>query len=183
MIFQTTPILGLFVVETTSLQDHRGSFARLFCAKEFEEAGICLPLAQMNTSITLQKGALRGMHYQNQPHAEIKLVRCLRGACYDVAIDLRAGSPTFLHYFSVELTAENGRALYIPQGFAHGFQALKENTQLLYMHSTYYTQEAEAAVHYADPKVNIAWPLPVKDVSERDASHLFLPQEFRGIVI
>ncbi len=183
MLFHTTPIAGLFVVETTPMQDKRGSFARLFCAKEFEEAGIELPLAQMNTSITLQKGALRGMHYQNPPHAEIKLVRCLQGACYDVAVDLRAGSPTFLQYFAVELSPENAKALYIPQGFAHGFQALEEKTQLLYMHSAYYAKEAEAAVHHADPALSITWPLPVQDLSERDAMHPFLTQEFTGIIV
>ncbi len=183
MIFHNTPLAGLFVVETTPFQDHRGSFTRLFCTQAFAEAKLTLPLAQMNTSITTQKGALRGMHYQNPPHAEIKLVRCLQGVCYDVAIDLRAGSPTFLQHFSVQLSPENGKALYIPQGFAHGFQALAKDTQLLYMHSAYYNKQAEGAVHHADPAFNIAWPLPVQDVSERDAAHPFLTTSFTGIHI
>ncbi len=183
MNFHSTPLSGLYVIETNAHQDHRGSFTRLFCAKEFENAGLSLPLAQMNTSVTVQKGAVRGMHFQKPPFAEIKLVRCLQGACYDVAIDLRAGSPTFLHYFAVELTAQNGKALYIPQGFAHGFQSLEKNTQLLYMHSEYYTKEAEGGVHHKDPLLNIPWPLPVQDLSERDESHPFLTQNFTGIAL
>ncbi len=183
MNFHSTPLAGLFVIEAKAHQDHRGSFTRLFCAKEFENASLNLPLAQMNTSVTIQKGAVRGMHYQKPPFAEIKLVRCLQGACYDVAIDLRAGSPTFLHYFAVELTAQNGKALYIPQGFAHGFQSLEKNTQLLYMHSEYYTKQAEGAVHHKDPLLNITWPLAVQDLSERDKNHPFLTQNFTGIAL
>ncbi len=183
MNFIKTHIDGLYVCENTPFTDNRGMFARFFCVKEFEEHGLSLPLAQMNTSITTQKGAIRGMHYQNPPFAEIKVVRCLQGACYDVAIDLRKNSPTFLHYHAEILTPENGKALYIPKGFAHGFQTLEENTQLLYMHSDFYSPAYEAAINYNDPKIKIKWALGITEISEKDKNHPYITEEFKGLEI
>ncbi len=183
MNFIKTHLEGLFCLETSSFNDERGMFARLFCHKEFEEHGLVFPLAQINTSTTVQKGTIRGMHYQNPPFAEIKIVRCLQGACYDVAIDLRKDSPTFLQYHAEILSAENMKAFYIPKGFAHGFQTLKENTQLLYMHSEFYNPEHEASINYLDPKIDIQWQEKVKNISEKDKNHLFITKDFKGLEI
>ncbi len=169
-----TLIEGLFCIETNSFFDTRGSFTRFYCAKEFEEMGISMPIAQMNSSMTIQKGAVRGMHYQQSPFAEIKLVRCIQGSCYDVAVDLRKDSATYLQYHSEVLSPENNKALYIPEGFAHGFQALEDTTCLIYMVSEFYTPNAEAGLNYADPKINIKWPLEITNISEKDANYPFL---------
>lgn len=178
-----TPIQGLFCLETTPFIDNRGSFARIFCQDELKAHGLNTQIAQMNMSLTKQKGAVRGLHFQHPPHAEIKIVRCLAGACFDVAVDLRQGSPTFLKWHGEILTPENGKALYIPKGFAHGFQALNEDTQLLYLHSEFYTPKSEGALRYDDPLLHIKWNLPICDLSERDKSHPHLDENFTGIIL
>ncbi len=183
MNFTKTNIEGLYIIETSSFIDERGLFVRLYCKEEFEKHGLILPLAQMNMSITKQKGAIRGMHFQNPPFAEIKLVRCLQGSCYDVVIDLRKGSPTFLQYHAEILTAQNMKALYIPKGFAHGFQTLEENTQLLYMHSEFYSPTHESAINYLDPKVKISWAMDVSELSEKDKNHPYITEDFKGLEI
>lgn len=183
MNIHTTSIEGLFCLETTPFCDNRGSFARIFCQKEFTAANITMPVAQMNISMTHKKGTVRGMHYQLSPHGEIKIVRCLQGSCYDVAVDIRKDSPTFLKYHGEILSPENGKALYIPKGFAHGFQTLEDNTQLLYMHSELYAPHAEAALHYNDPRLAINWKLDIKDVSDRDKKHPFMQETFTGITV
>lgn len=175
------PLAGLVRVQRQPLADARGFFERLFCAQELAACGWTQAIAQINHSLTRQAGSVRGLHYQQPPHAEMKLVTCLRGAVWDVAVDLRAGSPTFLHWHAEELRANNARALLIPQGFAHGFQALTPDAELLYCHSYPYNLAAEAGLHPQDARLAIAWPLPLAELSPRDASHARLTDGFEGI--
>jgi len=165
---------GLHLLKTEPFKDHRGQFARFFCARELAEIGLEKPIAQINHSRTRAKGAIRGMHYQKSPHAELKIVRCIRGACFDVAVDLRKDSPTYLQWHSEILTEENSYALYIPEGFAHGFQTLEPDTELLYLHTEFYTPNSEDGIRFDDPAIGINWPLPPHDISERDTKHPFL---------
>ncbi|MCI5066977.1 dTDP-4-dehydrorhamnose 3,5-epimerase family protein [Acidovorax sp.] len=175
------PLAGLFRVVRQPLVDERGFFSRLFCAGELADAGWTAPIAQVNQSYTALKGTVRGMHYQKPPHAEMKLVSCLRGEVWDVAVDLRPDSPTFLRWHAEPLSADNGSALLIPPGFAHGFQALSDHAELLYCHSAAYVPAAEAGLHPADPRLSIAWPLPVGHLSPRDAGQAWLTEEFEGV--
>lgn len=176
-----TPIEGVFVVERQRIGDSRGFLSRLFCAEDLAEAGFKLPVAQINQTLTETAGTLRGLHFQHPPAAEDKLVSCIRGAVFDVAVDLRAGSPTFLHWHGVELSAENNCALMIPQGCAHGFQALVDSTELLYLHSRPYTPAAEGGLNPLDPRLAIDWPLPVTTMSPRDAGHPLVDAKFVGV--
>jgi dTDP-4-dehydrorhamnose 3,5-epimerase len=176
-----TPLDGLMLVTRRRREDARGFFSRLFCAQEMAELGWHHPVAQVNHSLTRQPGAVRGLHFQHPPHAEDKFVSCLRGAVFDVAVDLRDGSPTFLCWHGETLSAENGRSLLIPQGFAHGFQALEPDCELIYLHSRPYAPEAEGGLHVSDPRLAIAWPCPVTDLSERDASHALVSDGFAGL--
>lgn len=172
---------GLKRVERTRLEDERGFLSRLFCAEDLAAAGWTKNIAQINQTLTRRRGTVRGLHFQRPPHAEMKLVSCLRGAVWDVAVDLRAGSPTFLRWHAEELSADNRRALLIPEGFAHGFQALAEDCELLYIHSASYDKTAEGGLDPRDPALDIAWPLPVTDMSERDRSHPRLSDAFQGL--
>lgn len=176
-----TGIEGLHVVERQRLGDERGFLSRLFCAEELAAAGWHKPIAQINHTWTRIKGTVRGMHFQRPPHAEMKLVSCVRGAVWDVALDLRAGSPTFLQWHAVELSADNARALLIPEGFAHGFQALSEDCELLYLHSAPYAAQAEGGISATDPALAIEWPLPLALQSERDRAFPRLPEDFTGL--
>jgi len=178
-----TALAGLAVVQRQRLSDSRGFLSRIFCAEELAAAGWTVPIAQINHTLTSRKGTVRGMHFQHPPHAEAKLVSCLRGSVFDVAVDLRHGSPSFLHWHGVELSAANGRALLIPPGFAHGFQALTDDAELLYCHSSAYTPAAEGAVHPLDPTLAIEWPLAVAELSERDANHPRIDGTFEGVVL
>lgn len=159
MRFIPTDLEGAFIVELHKIQDERGSFARAFCANEFSSQGLTANLVQANTAVSRHKGTLRGMHYQASPHAEAKLVRCIRGAAFDVMIDLRPESPTYCRWFGLELSAGGDRMLYVPEGFAHGYQTLEDDTELYYLVSEYYTPEAERGVRWNDPRFNISWPL------------------------
>lgn len=183
MQFTALPLKGAWLIEAEPFSDARGRFARIFCQKELAEIGLKKPLSQINQSLTRTKGAVRGMHYQNPPHAETKIVRCLRGACFDVIVDLRAGSPTFLMWHAAKLTPDTMRALYIPEGFAHGFQALQPDTELLYFHTESYTPDSEGAVRFNDPAIGIDWPLVPTDLSDRDQNHPLLTNDFTGIQI
>lgn len=174
---------GVALVSGERFADHRGAFARLFCAEELALLLGTRRIVQANHSRTSRVGAVRGMHFQHPPHAETKLVRCLRGRVWDVALDLRAGSPTFLQWQAFELSAGNGRMLVIPEGCAHGFQVLEADSELLYLHTAAYEPTAEGGVRHDDPRVGIDWPLPVADVSARDAGHLALPSDFLGIAL
>ena len=181
MKFTPTRLHGLYIIDLHPVSDTRGWFARTYCKNEFAAIGHTKEWVQLNHSFTNKKGTIRGMHYQLPPHREIKMVRCISGAVVDIAIDLREGSETFLKWVSVELNAENKKMIYLPEGFAHGFQALTDNCELLYHHTAFYTPGAEAGIRYDDPLVNIQWPLPVTDISERDSSHLLLNESFKGI--
>ena len=178
-----TPIAGLKIVERQPLGDSRGSLARLFCAEELATAGWRKPIAQINQTVTKKQGTVRGMHFQQPPNAEMKLVTCLRGAVWDVAVDLRAGSPTFLQWHAEELSATNHRALLIPEGFAHGFQTLCDDCELIYLHTMPYIPSAEAGVQPKDPMLSITWPLPIAELSARDAQHPMLNKQFKGMTL
>lgn len=178
-----TPIAGVFVAETTAFQDNRGAFARLFCESELAEAIVHRRIKQINYSRTAAAGAIRGLHFQQAPHAEMKMVRCLKGRVWDVALDLRKGSPTFLHWHAQELSATNALMLVIPEGCAHGFQALEPDSELLYLHTASYTPSAEGGVRFNDPALSLPWPLPATDVSERDKNHPLLHKNFQGIAV
>lgn len=171
MIFTPTPLAGAFVITPDLIEDERGFFARTFCRREFEEHGLNPELVQCNISFNKKKGAVRGMHYQVPPHAEVKLVRCTAGAVCDVIIDLRHGTPTFKQWFAVELSAENHRQLYVPEGFAHGYQTLTNNAEVAYQVSGFYSPQSERGVRWNDPSFGIAWPLPVATISAKDAAH------------
>jgi len=176
-----TGIGGLRIVERQRLGDERGFLSRLFCAEELASAGWDKPVAQINHTWTQARGTVRGLHFQRPPHAEMKLVTCLRGAVWDVGLDLRAGSPTFLQWRAVELSAGNGRAFLIPEGFAHGFQALTDDCELLYLHSAPYATQAEGGLSATDPALGIDWPLPITLRSGRDEHHPGVTPEFTGL--
>ena len=170
MKFVPTPLDGVWIVEMDRQEDERGFFARSWCEKEFREQGLNSRLVQCSVSFNARRGTLRGMHYQRAPHAEAKLVRCTRGAAYDVVLDLRSDSKTFKRWTAVELTEENGRAAYIPEGCAHGFQTRKDNTELFYQMSEFYHPESAAGVRWNDPAFGIQWPEEKAIISPRDAS-------------
>lgn len=168
MLFKETPLAGAYIIDVEERRDDRGFFARTFCAREFEEHGLQTVVAQCNISFNYQKGTLRGMHYTVPPMNEAKLVRVVRGAIYDVIIDLRPESPTYKQHVGVELTASNRRALYIPPMFAHGFQTLEDDTEVFYQMSDFYAPGHDRGVRYDDPAFGIQWPLPVSVIAEKD---------------
>lgn len=176
-----TPLAGVCVIARRRLDDSRGYLERLFCAQELAAAGWSQPVAQVNHSLTRVQGTVRGMHFQHPPHAETKLVMCLRGEVFDVALDLRCGSPTFLKWHAERLSANNGRALLIPAGCAHGFQSLTDDVEMLYCHSAAWAAQAEGGVHPLDGRVAITWPLKIATLSPRDAQLPWLETDFEGI--
>jgi len=178
-----TALPGVSVIETSPFSDHRGAFSRLYCEQELATVIEKRRIVQINHSLTRKIGAVRGMHFQFPPYAEMKLVRCFKGRVWDVAVDLRAGSPTFLQCHAEELTSSNARMLIIPEGCAHGFQALEADSELLYLHTAFYRRDAEGGVRYDDPRLDIGWPLPVADLSERDRGHLPIAPDFSGIAL
>lgn len=178
-----TPLAGLRVVHRQPTGDDRGSLARVFCATTLAPAGWSGGVAQINHTVTTYAGTVRGMHFQHPPHAEMKLVSCLRGEVWDVAVDLREGSPTFLKWHAEPLSAQNGAALLIPEGFAHGFQSLADDCELLYLHSTPYVPTAEGGVRFDDPRLRIGWPRPVTQLSARDQAHPLLSDLFTGLAV
>ena len=175
------PLAGLKRIERRRIGDARGSLTRLFCSGELAAAGWREPIAQINHTVTGQRGTVRGLHFQHPPYAEMKLVSCLHGEVWDVAVDIRAGSATFLQWHAEKLSPENGHALLIPKGFAHGFQALSDDAELLYCHSVPYKADAEGALNAQDPKLAIRWPLAVAALSPRDAQHPMLTDDFAGV--
>jgi len=178
-----TKLPGVVVVETEKVVDHRGAFARLFCASELSAVVGARLILQINHSHNSMVGTVRGLHFQRPPHAEMKLLRCLHGRVFDVAADLRTNSPTFLQWYAEELTPGNARMLVIPEGFAHGFQILEADSELLYLHTAYHAPEAEAGIRFDDSRIGIAWPLPATELSKRDRSFPLLASDFRGIVV
>lgn len=181
MTFHPTPLAGAFVIRTEPFTDSRGSFSRLFCARELEQIGLSKPIAQINHSVTRQAGTIRGLHYQRPPCAETKIVTCLRGAVYDVIVDIRQGSPTFCHWHGETLTSSAGKLMVVPEGFAHGFQTLEPDSELLYLHTEFYTPAQERAVRFDDPRLGIDWPVVPVGLSERDATRPLLDATFVGI--
>ena len=176
-------IPGVWVIESALSQDNRGAFSRFFCSQEMRAILGPREIVQINHSITHSVGAVRGLHYQNPPYAEMKIVRCLRGRVFDVVVDLRQGSSTFLKWTAVELTPESRISFVIPEGCAHGFQVLDEDSQLLYLHTAFYTPAAEGGVRFDDPRIGVSWPLEPTDLSVRDLSHPYLKEDFEGIVL
>ena len=176
-----TPLQGLKVIQRKPIGDIRGYLERMFCSTELQPLIPSKGIMQVNHTLTAKCGTVRGMHFQYPPHAEIKLVSCLRGEVFDVAVDLRQGSPTFLLWHAEILSAENHKTLMIPEGYAHGFQTLTESCELLYLHTAPFHPEAEGALNVADPALAIAWPLPVSELSERDRAHPFIDTDFPGI--
>lgn len=168
MIFNETKIPGVFEIELDRKGDDRGFFARMWCQREFEEHGLTAQVVQTNVSFSRHKGTLRGLHYQRPPHAEAKLIRCLRGAIFDVAVDLREDSPTYREWVGVELTPERRNMLFVPEGCAHGFQTLEDDSEVLYQVSAFYAPEAEAGARYDDPAFGVEWPLEVSVISDKD---------------
>ena len=171
MFFVETKIAGAWIVDVERLGDGRGFFARAWGREEFAAKGITAELSQANLSFSQQAGTVRGMHFQRAPHEEMKAVRCVRGGIFDVVLDLRKGSPTFGQWEGVELTAENRRMLVVPEGCAHGFQTLEDDTEVFYLVSAAYAPESEGGVRWDDPAFGIAWPLPVIEISKKDAEH------------
>ena len=169
MIFTETKLKGAFTIDLEHRKDERGFFARAFCQKEFEAHGLKPTIAQANVAHNIRQGTMRGMHFQYPPHAEAKLIRATRGAILDVGVDLRPESPTFLRHVAVELTADDGRALYLPERFAHGYQTLVEGAEVMYFTSAPYTPASESGLSPLDPRLGIAWALPVTEMSAKDA--------------
>jgi dTDP-4-dehydrorhamnose 3,5-epimerase len=171
MIFNETKLLGAYIIELEKLEDERGYFARSWCQREFDAHGLDTRPVQCNISFNRKKGTLRGMHFQLPPFAETKLVRCTRGALFDVIIDLRPDSPSFLKWIGVELTARNGKMMYVPKGFAHGFQTLEDDTEVFYQMSEFYAPEYARGVRWDDPLFGVSWPEELRVISKRDQAY------------
>lgn len=184
MIFIEAGLPGAYFIDIERLMDERGFFARAWCQREFTECGLDAQIVQCNISYNKHKGTLRGMHLQLPPFSEAKLMRCTRGAVYEVLIDLRYDSPSFLKWVSVELSADNRRAVFVPKGFAHGFQTLEDDTEVFYQMSEFYSPESGRGVRWNDPLFNIPWPLEVSVISEKDQNYAdFLPENFPGLAM
>jgi len=181
MIFKPTSLSGSYEIELAPFIDDRGWFGRYYCKNEFLKIGHLKEWVQLNHSVTNKKGTVRGMHFQIPPYGEVKMVKCIVGNVWDVIIDLRSNSPTFLKWFGTELSAANKKMLYIPEGFAHGFQTLADHSELLYHHTEFYKPDVESGIRYDDPLINIDWPLVVTLISERDQKHVLLNEQFKGI--
>jgi dTDP-4-dehydrorhamnose 3,5-epimerase len=176
-----TPLADLTLLQRHPIGDERGYLERLFCRDELGDLLGTRRIEQMNHTLTARAGSLRGMHFQHPPHAEMKLVTCLRGEVLDVVVDLRRGSPTLLRWHAERLSAENHRTLLIPEGFAHGFQTLTDDCELIYLHTNAYRPDAEGALNALDPRLAINWPLPVTEMSDRDRAHPSIANDFVGI--
>lgn len=181
MIFNPTPLHGAYTIDLEKRGDDRGFFARVFCEKEFGDHRLANHFVQVNNSLSSKKGTLRGMHYQLPPFAEVKVLRCLKGALYDVIVDLRPDSPTFKKWFGAELTAENRRMMYVPQGFAHGLLTLTDETEVLYFVSSFYSPEKERGLRYNDPAIGIVWPIEPVEVSQKDRNWPDINESFHGL--
>lgn len=179
--FKSTRLPGLLIARRFPVADARGQFSRLYCREAFEAAGVTKPLAQVNVSRTNLAGAIRGMHFQYPPHAETKVVTCLRGQVFDVVVDVRRGSPTFLSWHGEVLSAGEPSGLIIPEGCAHGFQALEDESELIYFHTEFYTPASEGALNALDPRLRIHWPRAPGPISERDRNHPLLTEHFAGV--
>ena len=175
------PFKGAYIITTTPFKDLRGQFTRIFCKRDFRDIKHNMDIAQINHSITFSKGAVRGMHFQYPPKAEAKIIKCLRGSVFDVIIDLRYNLSTFLKWHGEILSAKNMKMVFMPEGFAHGFQVLEEDSELLYLHTEFYNPEYEGGIRFDDPRINISWPLKVGEISRKDRSYPLLDNQFSGI--
>ncbi len=181
MLFKQTPLPGAFTIELEKRGDHRGFFARFFCTEEFSAQGLITSFAQINNSLTGQKGTLRGMHYQLEPSGEVKVVRCIRGSLYDVILDIRPDSPTFGQWFGETLSEENRTMMYCPKGFAHGFVTLEADTEALYLVSDPYAPELERGIRFDDPRFGIEWPVTPSEISDKDQNWPDFDAEWHGV--
>jgi len=181
MDFLPTFLDGVYTIQLSPFIDDRGSFSRLFCNHELSRIGLASEIVQVNHSVNKDKGTIRGMHFQYPPDAEIKIIRCIKGKVFDVVVDLRENSSTFLKWFGMELASEKYNMMYIPQGCAHGFQTLEENCELLYFHTAFYKPTSEGAIRFDDPMISIQWPLEPVNISLKDKSYPFINDTFRGI--
>jgi dTDP-4-dehydrorhamnose 3,5-epimerase len=179
--FIETPLKGSYIIGLEPIKDKRGLFARTFCKNEFKQINHYKEFVQINFSLTIKKGSIRGLHYQVPPSSEIKLIRCIRGKVFDVIVDIRSGSETFLNYVAIELSEDNMKMIYVPEGFAHGFQTLEPNSQLIYHHSDYYQPADYRGIRFDDPLIGIEWPLIPSSVSEKDKNLDLLDSQFAGI--
>jgi dTDP-4-dehydrorhamnose 3,5-epimerase len=182
-LIKDTALQGLKAIERTCVGDDRGYLSRLFCSAELHSAGWQFPIAQINHTFTRKRGLVRGMHYQNFPDSEDKLVTCIRGEIWDVAVDLRAGSSTFLRWYGRQLSKDNQTALLIPKGFAHGFQALSDEVEMIYLHSKPYVADSDAGIQPIDPTIGICWPLPIAKLSAKDSNYPLIYPEFEGVKV
>jgi dTDP-4-dehydrorhamnose 3,5-epimerase len=183
MTFTETKLKGSYIIEPTLLKDHRGFFFRSFCVDEFQEIGLDADILQVNRSGTLGKGSIRGLHYQKPPFGETKVVECIKGAIFDVIVDLRTGSETFMEWFGIELNEENRKKLFIPKGFAHGFQTLTEYAEINYFVSQKYHKDSEGGVRFDDPRIKIKWPLPFNQISDKDAIIPYIDENYKGMIL
>lgn len=183
MKIRKSPLEGVLIIESTPFRDHRGFFTRLYCENELAAILGNRKIVQINLSSTCLAGALRGLHFQVPPQAEMKLVRCLKGRVWDVVVDLRQSSDTFLQWHAEEITSANNIMVIIPEGCAHGFQVLEPGSELLYLHTNFYNPEYEAGIPYNDPMLNIPWPVAITDISKRDSFHPALKPDFKGIAV
>ncbi len=181
MKFIKTNLEDLYIIKLISFHDGRGSFSRTFCKNEFEKIGLKNEFVQINQSINLKKGTFRGLHYQVPPFEDDKLIRCISGSVFDIIVDLRSNSKTFLEHFSIELSAKNQKMLFVPKGFAHGFLTLEDDSQLIYHHTSFYQPGFEGGINYKDPKIDIELPISVEVVSKKDMEIPFLSSKFNGI--
>ena len=182
MKFTSMPLSGAYLIDLEKHEDNRGFLARTWCEKEFSHMGLDTTFSQMNSTMSIRKGTLRGLHFQRSPTAETKIVRCIRGAIWDVVVDLRAGSSTFGKWYGVELNEDNRTMVYVPKGFAHGIQTLTDNVEQLYLHSEFHSPDHEGGLRYNDPSVLVEWPLPVSVISHRDLNHPFL-NELEPVIV
>jgi len=178
-----TPIAGLKVIRRKPIEDARGFLSRFFCAGELSLAGFNKAIVQINHTLTRKAGAVRGLHFQHPPAAEAKIISCIRGEVYDVAVDIRQGSPTFLRWHAELLTADNQKSFLLPEGFAHGCQALTDNCEMLYLHSESFRPETVGTLNVSDPAIAVKWPLEITELSERDSRQPFLNADFKGVVL
>ncbi len=178
-----TNFKDLYTISLSPFNDHRGTFSRLFCQKELQDAGIDFNIAQINNSFTKEKGSIRGLHFQNTPYIESKIIKCIKGKILDIVVDIRENSPTFLQYFSIELTEDNDMMLVIPKGFAHGFQTLSDDCEIIYFVDEFYNPQKESGLLYDDKILNIEWKLKVTDISKKDIKYKEIDSSFKGVII
>lgn len=181
MKFNKTEINDIYVIEPEPFIDHRGKFYRVYCENELKQIGHRKKIVNINASITKEKGSIRGMHFQYPPKTEIKIVKCISGSIFDVAIDLRENSLTYLKWFGEILSDENMKMMYVPEGFAHGFQSLQDNVEIIYFVTEFYSPESEGGVRYNDPTVGVKWPIEITDISEKDKKQPLIDENFKTI--